>query len=80
MWNTLELEGGDNMMRFKGFKRAVKKVAKGRYHCVKQYLTEYNDGELRHGWGAYVDGASWTNDHNTPEEAVAELERMCENL
>jgi len=60
-------------MKFAGFKRAVKKVAEGRYHCVFYQLTEYHTGELNHKWKAYIDGKSWTDDHASPEEALKEI-------
>jgi len=68
------------MMHLKGFKRGVKKLAKGRYHCVKHQITEYNDGEVKHIWAAYTEDASWTKNCSAPEAALSELERMCTHL
>jgi len=67
-------------MRFKGFKQAVKKLAKGRYHCVQHQVTEYQSGRVLEEWSAYVAGATWTKDHLTPEEALLEVEDMCSDL
>jgi len=64
------------MMQIKGFKRALKKLAKGKYHHVKHSITEYHNGEIKEEWSAYMDGNDWTSGHNTPEEAIKEMKRM----
>lgn len=68
------------MMHMAGFKQAVKKLAKGRYHSVAYDIVEYHTGEIRHEWRAYIDGTSWTRRYVIPEEALKELEKMCSTL
>ena len=64
------------MMQLKGFKKALKKLAKKRYHEVRHYITEYNDGDVKEVWEAYIENIGWTNGYITPEEAIAEMEIM----
>lgn len=64
----------------KGFKQAVKKLAKGDYHIAEHRVTEHRSGEVAHYWRAYTEKASFTGGHSTPEGALTELEKMCSKL
>ncbi len=64
-------------MHMAGFKRAVKKLAKDRYHCVRLQIVEYEGGRTEHNWSGYIEGADWTWDYKTPEEALKALKEIC---
>lgn len=68
------------MMQFKGFRRVVKKLAKGRYHCARHQVTEYSSGRETDEWDAYIAGVTWTTGHSTPEEALTAMEALCSDL
>ena len=63
-------------MHLKGFKQAVKKLAKGRYHAIQIEVIEYADGGRRYEYRAYIVDRGWTATHDAPEEALSELEKM----
>lgn len=65
------------MMQLEEFKRAVKKLANGRYHTVQLNITEYHDGEVKYNYAAYIGDVGWTKFSNsTPEDALTELNLM----
>ena len=63
-------------MQLKGFKKALKKLAKERYHQVRHYITEYSDRDVKEVWDAYIEDIGWTDGYTTPEEAIAEMEAV----
>lgn len=64
------------MMRSKGLKRAVKRLAKGKFHSVEHKITEFHTGRVAEYWTAYIDGTNWTKSHGTPELALQQLKHM----
>ena len=64
-------------MRLRGFKQAVKKLAKGQYHSVRHEITETHAGNILYEWSAYIAGVGWTMDLSTPEAVLRALEKKC---
>lgn len=64
-------------MQMKGFKQAVKKLARGTYHCVEHAIVEYHDGTTKDEWRAYISIKGWTDFHGSPKAALSNLEKMC---
>lgn len=54
------------------FHAAVAVIAGGRYFSTNVEASTHS-GRTEVEWRAYIDGRSWTRDHGTPEQVLAEL-------
>ena len=58
------------MMTIAEFKRRLKEIAGGRYHCAKIEVSEFSSGGFQIEYEAYIDGFSWGEKSTDPEHAL----------
>jgi len=58
------------------FHAAVKAIANGRYFSTEVSTTEHEDGQIRLGWRAYIDGKAWTETHADPMATLRDLKEI----
>ena len=66
-------------MNFQQAKKGLKKLAKGKYHCIRYELTEYNNGDLKQECSVYVDGQEWVEGY-TWNEALNKMKYKCRKM